>query len=205
MDSPETNEHPHHAPSGPADTPHSPGAPAQAAESGAENVDKIRDILFGSNMREYEQRFAAMEERLSAEIKNLRSDSERRLDKLEEFLTNRVNQMQQSLQDEKRERGTADQDLGNQLRGAKQEVDQALGQLRDDLNRKSEAAAQELHTSFKDLMQHVGQVRSELGEQMSRESAQLNAQKVGRDDLSVLLTNLAMNLASDQSTTPSGD
>lgn len=169
------------------------------------SVDKIRDILFGSNMREYEQRFAAMEERLSAEIKNLRSDSERRLDKLEEFLTNRVNQMQQSLQDEKRERGTADQDLGNQLRGAKQEVDQALGQLRDDLNRKSEAAAQELHTSFKDLMQHVGQVRSELGEQMSRESAQLNAQKVGRDDLSVLLTNLAMNLASDQSTTPSGD
>ena len=26
------------------------------------NVDKIRDILFGSNMREYEKRFARLEE-----------------------------------------------------------------------------------------------------------------------------------------------
>ena len=30
------------------------------------NVDKIRDILFGSQMRDYDRRFSTLEERLSA-------------------------------------------------------------------------------------------------------------------------------------------
>ena len=32
------------------------------------NVDKIRDILFGGQMRDYEQRFADLEKRLSNTI-----------------------------------------------------------------------------------------------------------------------------------------
>ncbi|MFI5095659.1 MAG: hypothetical protein ACHQIK_19695, partial [Candidatus Acidiferrales bacterium] len=38
------------------------------------NVDKIRDILFGSNMREYEKRFARLEERLTKSSDALRED-----------------------------------------------------------------------------------------------------------------------------------
>ena len=38
------------------------------------NVDKIRDILFGSNMREYEKRFARLEERLTKSSDALRDD-----------------------------------------------------------------------------------------------------------------------------------
>ena len=42
------------------------------------NVDKIRDILFGSQMRDYETRFARLEETLSKEASELRESTRRR-------------------------------------------------------------------------------------------------------------------------------
>jgi len=39
----------------------------QVLRGGAGNVDKIRDILFGSQMRDYESRFARLEETLIKE------------------------------------------------------------------------------------------------------------------------------------------
>ena len=44
------------------------------------NVDKIRDILFGSNMREYEKRFARLEEKLTKSSEALRDDLKKRFD-----------------------------------------------------------------------------------------------------------------------------
>ena len=43
----------------------------QVIQTGAGNVDKIRDILFGSQMRDYETRFARLEETLAKEISDM--------------------------------------------------------------------------------------------------------------------------------------
>src|SRR5260370_21342581 len=49
----------------------------------AENVDRIREILFGSRMREYSQRFLEMEERLVRETAELKAEFGRRVESLE--------------------------------------------------------------------------------------------------------------------------
>src|SRR6516165_489888 len=54
------------------------------------NVDKIRDILFGSNMREYEKRFARLEERLTKSSDALRDDLKKRFDSLESYVKNEL-------------------------------------------------------------------------------------------------------------------
>ena len=46
------------------------------------NVDKIRDILFGSQMRDYEKRFSRLEERLTKAQDTLREDLKKRFDAL---------------------------------------------------------------------------------------------------------------------------
>ena len=46
------------------------------------NVDQIRDILFGGQMRDYERRFQELSERLDAEAARLRQDLEKRLRQL---------------------------------------------------------------------------------------------------------------------------
>ena len=44
------------------------------------NIDKIRDILFGSQSRDFERRFTRMEERMIKEISDMRDDTRKKLD-----------------------------------------------------------------------------------------------------------------------------
>jgi hypothetical protein len=52
----------------------------------AANVDKIRDIIFGSQMRDYEKRLSRLDERLTADALALREDTKKRIDTLEAFV-----------------------------------------------------------------------------------------------------------------------
>src|SRR5262245_8356625 len=55
-----------------------------AADGGA-SIDKVRDILFGSHLREFERRFIRLEERLVKETNDLKEDVRSRLEALEAF------------------------------------------------------------------------------------------------------------------------
>src|SRR5450432_3265446 len=74
----------------------SPDAAANGGGQNAENadragnVDKIRDILFGSQMRDYDKKFAHLEERLLKESADLREDLKRRFESLESFMKSEV-------------------------------------------------------------------------------------------------------------------
>ena len=72
-------------------------APAEAGDgakggskAGGESLDKVRDILFGSQSREYEKRFARLEERLIKEAADLRVDLKKRFDTLEIYIKKEI-------------------------------------------------------------------------------------------------------------------
>src|SRR5438105_13983391 len=58
----------------------------QMLRGGAGNVDKIRDILFGTQMRDYESRFARLEETLIKETLEIRETNRRKFEQLETFI-----------------------------------------------------------------------------------------------------------------------
>src|SRR5688572_33093190 len=69
---------------------------SQAPEDlGGGNIDKVRDILFGGQMRDYERRFNRLDERLLQESADLREDVRKRISALEQF----VKQETESLAD----------------------------------------------------------------------------------------------------------
>ena len=49
-------------------------------EGGVGNIDKVRDILFGGQMRDYERRFAKLEERLARDTAELKDEVKKRSD-----------------------------------------------------------------------------------------------------------------------------
>ena len=59
------------------------GRTPQVMQSGAGNVDKIRDILFGSQIKNYETRFHRLEETLARESADLKETMRRRFESLE--------------------------------------------------------------------------------------------------------------------------
>src|SRR5436190_24030923 len=74
-------------------------------ESG--KVDRIRDILFGSQMRDYDGRFQRLDERLTREAMEARAEVQTRLEALENFFKGEVESMTNRLNTERSERGDA--------------------------------------------------------------------------------------------------
>ena len=95
-------------------------APASKGETAgpetAGNVDKIRDILFGSQMRDYEKKFGRFEERLAGETAELREEIKRRFASLEAYVKNEFTALADQLKAEKGERVEADKELGRELK-----------------------------------------------------------------------------------------
>src|ERR1700753_975307 len=79
-------------------------AQTQVLRGGAGNVDKIRDILFGSQMRDYEARFARLEETLIKETQEIRETNRRRLDQLETYIKREFETLQTRFKTERDER-----------------------------------------------------------------------------------------------------
>ena len=95
---------------------HSPG---QVLRGGAGNVDKIRDILFGTQMRDYESRFARLEEALVKETAEIRETNRRRFDQLETYIREEFETVQARLKTERDERSDVD---GQQARELTDEI-----------------------------------------------------------------------------------
>src|SRR5271155_4900151 len=88
------------------------------------NVDKIRDILFGSNMREYEKRFARLEERLTKSSDALREDLKKRFDSLETYVR------EESLKELTRETRDSAKSLEKKLSGQEEQLSSTQADLR---------------------------------------------------------------------------
>lgn len=90
------------------DTIPAPGSDAEGVAGG--NLDKVRDLLFGGQMRDYNRKFARLEERLTKETADLRDDVKQRLAGLEAYLKAEVESLSERLRSEQEslyDRGTA--------------------------------------------------------------------------------------------------
>ena len=67
--------------------------PPAAAEPQPESLDKVRDILFGTQMRAVEGRLQGLEERLRQEHESLRADFSKQVESLDAFIRGEVQGM----------------------------------------------------------------------------------------------------------------
>ena len=93
-------------------------------DAAAGNVDKIREIIFGGQMRDYDRRFSKLEQRLLKESEHLRRDLDKRIDDLESLVRNELSKLGEHLQKERAERMDGDKKLRKEL----QELDEKTTQ-----------------------------------------------------------------------------
>jgi len=158
------------------------------------NVDKIRDILFGSQMRDYDKRFGRLEERLAKAAEALRDDLKKRFDSLESFVQQEVESLHQRLKTEKAERVETLKDLTRETRDSAKSLDNRLSQVDEHL-----AAAQgDLRTRILDqsktLLNEIHKAHSEMESSLEREAESLRNEKTDRAALADLLTEMALRL-----------
>jgi len=149
----------------------------------ADKVERIREILFGAQMREYTQRFDTVTRdvtRLNQEVARLGEQMREQEARLRKELRQEVEHLSSLLQDQ-------DKKQQQQL----QQLDQRLTNQLQELDRKHTEGAQKLAHNLHQLEQSL---RAELHDLSRR----LNSMKVDRPTLGELLIGIGTSLKSNE-------
>ena len=175
---------------------HANSNPEMEGHEGA-NVDKIRDILFGSQMRDYDKRFGRLEERLIKDAESLRDEMKKRFEALEAFVQKEMESLGQRLKTEKAERAEADKELGVQHRDASKTFDKRLGSLDDQLTGDTAELRARILEQSKALTSEIMEKSREAKRLLDQEVAALRVDKADREGLGDLFTEFGMRLKNE--------
>lgn len=161
------------------------------------NVDKIRDILFGGQMRDYEKRFAALEKRLADSIERTARDMDKRLDRLDSFTRREFEKLAEQLKAERKDRGADNKKSAAELSEYADQVEGWFAEVEDRLSEETKDIRQSLLEQSNDMTGQVRKVQDTLQQELNREAGELADQKLAREDLASLLTEMALRLKKD--------
>ena len=179
-------------------------ADKKATGDGAErNVDQIRDILFGGQMRDYERRFVEFDARLEAELARLRDAQEKRLAQIDKRIDDQLDKLGKLLRQEIQDRNRSLDDLESRIqqaaRTSRSEVATSLDAHAAELAATDERLRSAVADVAKATLARAGETESAL----ARLATDLRDEKVGREDLAALLAELALRLRGDFDLPPS--
>jgi hypothetical protein len=159
-----------------------------------ESLDKIRDILFGSQSREYERRFTRLEERLIKESADLRDDLRKRFDSLETYIKKEVESLADRLRVEHGERSDAVDQLARDLKETGRNLEKKNEQLSEHLNRSERDLRDQLLGQSKALADDILLKHEAMSTALEREARQLRDEKTDRTALAGLFMEVALRL-----------
>ncbi len=175
--------------------PQTSGGPARGAEpESAASLEKVRDLLFGVQMRDYERKFARLEERIAKETSDLRDEVRKRLSAIEAVVQREVDSLSDRLKGEQENRTTATRDLSREIGETAQTVERKTTQLDDQIARGLREARQQLHEQEQRLIDELRAQADEIISRLTRESQELRSDKADRAGLAALFTEMAMRL-----------
>lgn len=178
-------------------TPAEAKIPNAGKEQEGANVDKIRDILFGSQMRDYEKRFARLEENVNKAVDTLREDVAKRFDTLSGYVQQETESLSQRIKTEKSERADGLKELTREQKDAAKVLEKKLSQIEEQFaDGQSELRSKILEHS-KAVMNEIEKLRREAATALDREVETLRGEKTDRAALSDLFTEVALRLKND--------
>jgi hypothetical protein len=185
-------------------------AAAQAALAGAPSnvdapgVDKIRELLFGNQMQDYDRRFSLLEERFQQKMRELEGESGRSLGNLESSIKKQLDSLAGQVRQEQDLRTEADKDLGRSLREQIQGIDKRLGQLSDQVARLEREFTERLGHEVQALRDDGRRRNDDMRSSMERMFSELGNVKADRNLLAGLFVEIARCLNQDMTPKPAG-
>ena len=164
---------------------------------GAGNVDKIRDILFGSQMQDYERKFGRLENRILDEVSRLREESNNRLDALEGYINHELASLSGRLKAEQSARTETQNDLDDRVSGKNQLLEKRLAELSNQLGSNARELRQRILDQSRMLSEEISSSYEKTSNALDRTAGELREEKVDRSALSSLFAGLSLRLSED--------
>ena len=175
---------------------HDQNAPEAAADAlaGGASIDKVRDILFGVQMRDYDKRFARLEEKLAKDTGDLKDDVKKRLSALEQFMRQEFESLGERLSKEHAAREDAVAAVGQTHRDAVAAFERKTAGIDDQLSKAQRDLRQQILDLHKELTDEMLQRHQDIVSMLTRDSSELRDEKADRTALASLFTEMAMRL-----------
>ena len=163
-----------------------------------ESLDKVRDILFGSQMRAVDTRLQGLEERLREELEALRNDFARQVESLDSFIRSEVNTVTERLSTESRKRSEDLKALAAEIKEAIRALERRHVKLEEAANMADASLRDQLLSQSATAANELARLGERLSAELTRSHTELSTAKTDRTALASLLTDMAGRLtASD--------
>jgi hypothetical protein len=160
-------------------------------------VDRIRDILFGPLMREYDGRFQRLEDNLAREANEIRTDTQKRLDALERFVKGEVDSLNSRAAVEHGERCNATDKLGRDLADAARNLDTKVSNLSEQTAKNLRELRELLLQQYKILGGEIKDKYNQMKAGLDHETSQIRSGMIAREALAEMLSEVALRLKNE--------
>jgi hypothetical protein len=179
----------------------SPTAVAEMTDTGS--VDKIRDILFGNQMRDFDRRFSQMEDRLVKATLDLRDETQKHMEALELFFKKELESLKQRMKSESEVRAEGDGRLNDELNTASSALKKAIGQVEEKLSESTSELRQQILEQSKSLAAEIQSKSEQASESLQKSTGALDEAKIDRSALAEYFIEMAMHLSNRSGEYPS--
>jgi hypothetical protein len=167
---------------------------ATAADPQPESLDKVRDILFGGQMRAVETRLQGLEERLRREHETLRADFAKQVESLDAFIRSEVQILGERLAAERTKRGEELKSLAADIKEAIRALEKRHVKLEEAANLADAGLRDQLLLQSTKAATELAKMGERLGAELSRSHHALDTAKTDRAALAGLLTDMAARI-----------
>ncbi|MFT6032143.1 MAG: paraquat-inducible protein B [Arenicella sp.] len=167
---------------------------AEVINPGLGDIEKVRDILFGKYVTDFEHRFAELEARLEADVDQLKDKLIEKMGSMDTGINQSLARVDTQILEEKSARDAELSRLQNTLREAESALQQAIASMEDQANQDLVVVRASLDQSHQDLQDRAHATQTELMAQIEQQREDLQNDKVGRQALALMLDEVAIKL-----------
>jgi chromosome segregation ATPase len=164
---------------------------AAAAGTDAPGVDKIRDLLFGNQMQDYERRFAVMDDRFQQKLRDLEAETARSLTGYETSLKKQLESLAAQARNDKDVLTESDKTLERGLRENIASLEKRLSQTADQLGKIEREFMERLERSTQQLRDEIRKRGEDTQATIQRMFSELSNVKTDRNLLAGLFVEIA--------------
>ena len=163
-------------------------------ERGADYQDElseVRDILFGSQARNFGRKLERIEQRINQQNRSTRDAFNSRLDELERYFKDELDSLADRIQEEQNARASAIKEVASEMRDLAQSFDGRCEELAGSM----ESGEQEIRDLISEQSSELGSRLREITRKLEKETRLLQDGKADRNTLAEMLGELAGKLS----------
>lgn len=158
------------------------------------NIDQIRDIIFGAQLREYDNRF----DKIDSDLSMMQQDMHARIEQVKTVLSTEMRAAVDSLEKKVKSLTLNTQeesaDLRQQIDRVNRKCSSTIEALDEAIDNQTSSIRDELSQTRERLSEETRTLKTQVFEELDRRFSMLRDVKVSRDDMAEILFELGMRL-----------